>query len=321
MEINEIYTHLLPEISNAFKKVEKQETRFAHYTSAENAQKILEGEAIWMRDVGCMNDFDEIYAGLDVIFKTFGKDSKLGDRFWNLIDKIEPNLSEKIKDNFDNWQHDLKTNTFITCLSEHKKNEDKLGRLSMWRAYASPNGVALIIKGKRLYQEESPHGAFTLPMLYKSDGQLKNMFKKLIDRFEIISKEFDSTQLTPELVSSMVLHILKIYALAIKNIGFGEEREWRIIYRPSEQLLEHKIIQPQDTCINGVVQKIYAMPLKNDESKQMEGMGIPDLLDRVIIGPTDYPLQMKKAFIGILERANIENAQDKVFISNIPLRV
>ena len=40
----------------------------------------------------------------------------------------------------------MRTDTYLTCVSEHKAEEDTLGRLSMWRAYyGGTNGVALVM--------------------------------------------------------------------------------------------------------------------------------------------------------------------------------
>jgi hypothetical protein len=47
---------------------------------------------------------------------------------------------------------------------------------------------------------------------------------------------------------------------------------------------------------------------------------IPSLINRIIIGPTQYPWAMWKAFVTLLSEAGVENAASKVFTSDIPLR-
>jgi len=46
--------------------------RFAHYTSAESAIKILhQSKRLWLRKANCMKDFSEVEQGLDDILETY----------------------------------------------------------------------------------------------------------------------------------------------------------------------------------------------------------------------------------------------------------
>ncbi len=49
-------------------------------------------------------------------------------------------------------------------------------------------------------------------------------------------------------------------------------------------------------------------------------MQVHELLDRVIIGPTDYPDVVRKAYIQKLDDLNVPDPEHKVFASEIPLR-
>lgn len=44
------------------------------------------------------------------------------------------------------------------------------------------------------------------------------------------------------------------------------------------------------------------------------------LIDRIIIGPTQYPVAIYKAFVGLLAEAGVKAPEGKVFISHVPLR-
>jgi hypothetical protein len=53
---------------------------------------------------------------------------------------------------------------------------------------------------------------------------------------------------------------------------------------------------------------------------RVDGLEIPAILDRVIIGPTQYPIPMVTAFTDALRKAGVPNPESRVFLSNIPLR-
>jgi hypothetical protein len=107
-------------------------------------------------------------------------------------------------------------------------------------------------------------------------------------------------------------------ALCTKHPGFAEEREWRVIYCPSLERSSYLINDIQ--AIRGAPQPIYRIPLKDIPEEGFINVEIPVLLERVIIGPTQYPLAMRKAFTTLLLDLGFDNAAAKVFVSDIPLR-
>jgi hypothetical protein len=54
--------------------------------------------------------------------------------------------------------------------------------------------------------------------------------------------------------------------------------------------------------------------------KDVTGIGIPALVDRIIIGPTVYDEPMKAAFIDALTKAGVTDAASRVVVSGIPIR-
>jgi hypothetical protein len=72
--------------------------------------------------------------------------------------------------------------------------------------------------------------------------------------------------------------------------------------------------------INGVPQTIYKIPLKDIPAIGLTGMEIPSLIHRVIIGPTQYPIAVRKAFVTLLLDAGVADAEKRVWFSQIPLR-
>ena len=72
--------------------------------------------------------------------------------------------------------------------------------------------------------------------------------------------------------------------------------------------------------ITGVPQTVYKIPLENNPVGNVIGISIPELVERVIIGPSEYALPLHEAFKIALEDAGVESASSKVIISGIPLR-
>ena len=71
----------------------------------------------------------------------------------------------------------------------------------------------------------------------------------------------------------------------------------------------------------GVPQIICKIPLDVKASSVLAELDISNLFDRLIIGPSAYPVAMHQAFISALTDADVTDAEKKVVISNIPIRV
>jgi hypothetical protein len=96
----------------------------------------------------CMNDFMEVQYGLQCLYRAYH--SEAGKRFQAVLDRLFDGLRTEIEKLFDYWTWRLRTDTYFTCVSEHKgEGEDTLGRLSMWRAYGGTTGVALVMNSQR----------------------------------------------------------------------------------------------------------------------------------------------------------------------------
>ena len=125
--------------SNALNKIGRcmeEKIRFVHYTSADKAMKLLTNREIWLRKSTRMNDFMEIEHGRNCLSTAWQKNKP---NFKTQFEGLFPGVCEKIESHFDSWFLSYRTGTFIACVSEHddeqEKNEDRMGRLSMWRAY------------------------------------------------------------------------------------------------------------------------------------------------------------------------------------------
>jgi Protein of unknown function (DUF2971) len=303
----------------AYKKREKirqEGGRFVHYTSAENAVNIIRSKSIWMRNARSMNDYMELYYGHEKLCRIFGT-SELKEKFLAALSPFGDDMGNKVPNLFDQWWKNIQFNTYICSISVHDDSEDVHGRLSMWRAYGGNSAKAAIVIRLPL----SPDAAEGLQLLgspveYFSYEQLVQEFLTAID--SITENAAYLAALDHDRILNMAFYMLVLAALCLKHEGFKEEKEWRIIClpyaRPSANLDKRVEI------IGGVPQTVYKIPLVDKPESNITGLTIPDLFDRLIIGPSVYPMPIHEAFVSLLAEEGMQYAADRVVISNIPLR-
>jgi hypothetical protein len=126
-------------------------------------------------------------------------------------------------------------------------------------------------------------------------------------------------QLNPETVKTNLKHAVDVMILSTKHPGFQEEDEWRIIHtaqmNPVPNSPPSKIVS-----INGIVQKVFYLPMRNIPEHKVQNADINNLLFKILIGPTPNPDLVLDGFVTLLAENGIENAADKVISCNIPLR-
>lgn len=57
-----------------------------------------------------------------------------------------------------------------------------------------------------------------------------------------------------------------------------------------------------------------------DRNTEKPSTGLNNLLKKIIVGPTENPWVLYEAFVEELERAGVEDAPNKVVVSDIPIR-
>jgi len=292
--------------------------RFVHYTTAESAIKIIETKRIWMRNTVCMADYREVQHGHDLLLRLFGKDTAHQKQFIACLDECSPGVALEAISLFDrNWEA-TRSNTFIACLSEHQDNEDWHGRLSMWRAFgANPTRVALII-GIPWYSgaSETLRLVFS-PVAYFTEQQVADNLAAVVRN--IRSDTAFLRTVDRNILFATVYSMLIAAATCLKHDGFREEKEWRAIYSPvaigASPLIEQSI-----EVIGGVPQRVQKIPLDAEKSSDVAGLDFATIFDRLIIGPSQFPLPMYDAFVEKLTKAGVSDAGKRVVASSIPIR-
>jgi hypothetical protein len=303
-----------PKALATLNEVKAAGARFVHYTSTAAAVGILTDREVWMRKSTCMNDYSEVAHGLDCLFKAYR--GAVGTRFKAALDAVADGTSAELEKRFNSWVPWFQQDTYIACFSQHTDKDDKHGRLSMWRAYGADGGVALVVNSAPFWGTAYGFKAYSSPVAYLSDEEFNEEFAAVA---ALIQREAAFLRILPrEALVSTAFGALRFAAICAKHPGFKEEQEWRVVYCPSldrSDYLKHEV-----RVINGVVQPIYKIPLRDVPEIGLTGIEIPALIERVIIGPTQYGPAMQEAFIHLLEKAGCPDPGRRVFLSNIPLR-
>lgn len=296
-------------------ELKKSTNKLVHYTSASAGLKILQNKEMWMRRVSCMNDFSEVQHGKDLfidLWKNTEKNivQKLTSLFGDNGDVFNEVMGELEKISAFNILH-----SYITCFSEHLESEDKYGRLSMWRGYGKGTGIALVLKKDIFYSEYDEIDITTSPVAYLNEADIENKFDSLVENLERNKQEINFKNIPREDLDSFLRTWLEVLILSIKHPAFCEEKEWRVISFEKAKGIKKDIID-----LNGMPQPVQKIPLSEKLQTDGDGFSVNEILDRIIIGPTQYAIPIYQALVEELEKLNVENAKGKVIFSDIPYR-
>jgi hypothetical protein len=253
--------------------------RFVHYTNADAAMSIISNKEFWLRDTRCMNDFTEVRHGYEKLHAYFNNGTNR-DEFFKIIDVSHPGAGKEAIALFDKWWPHIPDNTYISCLSEHDDSEDHLGRLSMWRGYGHGTaGIAIIFRIPLERQLEALK-VFLSPVAYLSaiDAEVETVKTN-------VAANLDLLKATPrEFIIGTIYAMLLMSSVSLKHVGFAEEREWRLIHTPMQ--FPSKTAYPNIVSLGGLPQTVYKLPFKNSPEIDIQGIELPEVIDRIIIGPS-----------------------------------
>jgi hypothetical protein len=288
--------------------------RFVHYTTASVALSIIENRSVWMRKASLMNDFSETEHGLECLSYVYRREH--GTKLKAVLRELNPALPSELEQLFDGWQPRFRADTYMTCVSEHLTHEDGLGRLSMWRAYGGSTGVAVVLNNAAFLSPSDALRAYTSPVIYAKPDEFEPYFAQLVGT--ISSSRELLLRLGSESVKGYLFDAFRYAALSTKHPGFREEREWRVIHSPSYEPSDR--LERSIEVVRGTPQFVYKIPLADIPEEDFYGASPPDLIDHIIIGPTDHPEPIREVLISLLQNAGVGDAEDRVLISDIPLR-
>lgn len=300
--------------------------RLVHYTSADTAMRIIQGSCdpdptgsfLWLRNTRLMNDTQEIAHGLSMMRQTFSTEQ--GTRFFKMLNDVHSNLGSQLRTTLPNHLETSMDKVFVCSLSEHMPRDDILGRLSMWRAYGSENGVGLVFKDsllKAVESEERPGGIEVRKVFYTGPHRSRTHFAQVFGAF-LNNIDFLRT-LSRHEVAKRVRLTFRNEVAGLKHPGFSEEREWRLVHDQSLWLNRTLALEEQVLSVGGVPQRIKKLPLKDFGPGRVD-LSLASVLDRIIIGPSAYAAELKKTFTELLASAASFQHPVPIVMSGIPLR-
>jgi Protein of unknown function (DUF2971) len=202
-------------------------------------------------------------------------------------------------------------------VSEQDASEDLYGRLSMWRAFGG-NAARVAIIFKIPYQTPAAIALNIIfsPVSYLTEPEIQDVFREVIGNINR-EQEFLRSVSQHELVATVFIMLISSVT-CLKHRGFLEEREWRVVYAPMRQ--SSPFITRMTREVAGVPQPVYQLPLDKSVSPILKDIDLPQMFDRLIIGPSPYPWPIYQAFVDILTRAGVPDASERVWASRIPIR-
>lgn len=291
--------------------------RFVHYTSAYAALQIIEKKRVWLRNTTCMADYREVQHGYDMLLEYFNTPAKAALRA--SLDTVFDGVFDEAVSIFDRWWADTRFGTYIASLSEHDDKEDQNGRLSMWRAFGtgSPGPkVAIVLTPPAFSKSLASLEVSFSPVSYISSGKTSEILDEVRDNVD--DQVSYLQQAGRETVVANIFQMLLSAVTCVKHDGFEEEREWRAVYAPSRRF--SPLIDQVVETVGGVPQIVCQLPLDQTASPDLADLDFATMFDRLIIGPTQYPVAVMEAFRVKLDKAGVANAASRIVASNIPIR-
>jgi hypothetical protein len=195
----------------------------------------------------------------------------------------------------------------------------------MWRAYAPRDGVAFVMNSRAFLCESNALNAFTSSVAYATPESFQPAFEGLVLSIE---RDLDLIKSWGgPFVHEMLMDAFRFAVQSTKHLSFEEEREWRVIYSPTllhrnGQMTETQIerVPTEIMCIRGVPQRVYAIPFRDYPEEGFVGATAPELLDRILIGPSQDSYTIAQAYVAELTRLKVPDAHTKVHITGVPLR-
>lgn len=311
-----VYDVMAPHAVSEQARIEQEGTRFVHYTTAQSALDILQSECLWMRNATCMNDYNEMRHGLRCVIEAFGTDT--GKAFSAALDACHASLAAELDNKFTAAAPALIEHTYITSVSEHSDDEEAYGRLSMWQSYGSRAGAAIVFNPGPFLRSTDALPIWVSPVAYIGllgvQTELQKIAEKMHSNLAVLAA------VPRDELLEIAFRTLVSLVVSSKHEGFREEREWRIVHLPTLWPAADGRLPLCQISLSGVPQPIFKIPFVDYPDEGFYGATIPDLINRIIVGPTQYPAASRMAFAQVLGAAGVELSLDRVHCSDVTLR-
>lgn len=298
----------------ALQRIEQNKLKLAHYTRFDIAKQIIAGRSVWMRNARMMNDIGEVEYGIAAMDRALAEHRDYMTAALGAIDSALPHQLEAA------WGHlrsHVVKEVFISCFSEHWPKEDPYGRLSMWRGYGSPDGVALVLNFEAFRLESNALNAYSSPVFYGELHEFSQRFKAVLTNVADNAAALKAS-MSPQMVLQTLAMALLFGAVCLKHPGFSEEKEWRVIHMPN---IQQPTLLKRKSFAGPPVQTVYAIPLEDSPEQGLVGITPDALIHKVIIGPSNRPDEIADELAQMLAAQGVVDPAARIIKSGIPLRV
>ena len=256
-----------------------------HYTSPDGLFGIVKSARIWATDIRYLNDALEFNYGLDLIRSSV-----------EVRQKRTSDVNELAL--YSEFANDLSVavtfRVFAASLSA------KCDLLSQWRAYCPPTG-GFAIGFESALLTTTPN-CWLIPCVYDPKAQLKLVNDFVDSCLDVYTKLRVSS---PELDTYQFFGGSLLLAAALKDSGFSEETEWRLVGIGFDD--EHA---PEFRLGRSGIVPYIELPVGSSEA--------PRQIGDVIVGPSPHSTLSKDATTALLRRYGVQH--DGVKLSRVPFR-
>lgn len=234
-----------------------------HYTDQTGFLGIFSNEEIWATKIQYLNDTKEFALGLDITAEELKKS--------HLNKSPMSNDREFISSLIEETENIRSCNICVCSFSENKD------LLSQWRGYSKGQGGYSIGFKKSILEEKLKNKNTHFDKCIYDEKVYKKRIKRIIneaiDEYYDLSKPRDTSPILDKF-SNRIL----ITSSIIKDIGFKEESEWRLItisdfesieFRPGQStLIPYRRIKLNDLILTSVAEIIIGHTPNPDLAKQ-----------------------------------------------------
>jgi hypothetical protein len=118
-----------------------------------------------------------------------------------------------------------------------------------------------------------------------------------------------------DVIRNAVFIMLRFAVLCTKHPGFSEEREWRVVASPTIYSPPRLVTGVE--VVRGVPQKVVKVKLENAPEEGLVGLALPELLDRIIIGPCQFADVTAQAFYQTLTELGFADPGNHIVVADL----
>jgi hypothetical protein len=263
---------------------EKPKDGIFHYTKLKGCLGILNSKSLWTTDILCLNDASEFRLAFNLGKEILEEDGRIVD--YSILDRLVELLDDSST-----------PPPFVCSFSE------KGDLLSQWRGYGDGlSTVSIGFNSRTLQKQSETQNSILLKCIYDRKKQ-KQILRKGYE--EIYTSETDVNHIPdkykPLINPGRFLQFLITFAPIIKDDGFKEEAEWRLISHNKENIKLR-------------IGSSFLIPHKNFDLGSLDSA-----INKVIIGPTPNP-EVSKHSLTLLFRELGIDPKNKIQLTDIPFR-